>query len=1053
MTHWTEEPPGEGLYERLWTRALARLLRDDPGAIRDDLDTADSPRVLALHLYTLLHRLLPLCRGDDALAQRVRIHSTVVEALRTSARELGLDLDAALDEIIDGDPQLLRAIVRTRTPLGELASPPPRPGIPLDASALLVHARDEFRLGVELQRELASADRVLLVCAFLKWSGYRLIVDALRELRSRGKSLRVLTTVYLGSTQMRVLDHLTELGADVRVSLDTRRTRLHAKAWLFERDSGYSTAYVGSSNLSKDALLDGLEWNVRLSRIETPRVLDQFRAAFESYWEDPEFEDLAAPGARGRIQSALDDARAPSAADTEPVLSGLELRPYAFQQEILERLEAERLDHGRWRNLVVAATGTGKTVIAALDYRRLPGLLANKPGAPLPSLLFIAHRDEILRQSRRVFREALADPAFGELLTGDEKPTRGTHVFASIQTLHRRDPAQIAPEAFEVVIVDEFHHAEAPSYRRWLAHLHPRVLLGLTATPERADGVRVQDEFFDGHLATELRLWDAIDRGLLSPFHWFGIHDGTDLREVTWRRGNYDLKELERIYTADEIRVRLILQQVAERVPDPQRMRALCFCVSVEHARFMAERFDSAGLKARAVTGETPAEERRASLRDLARGSIQLVCTVDLFNEGVDLPTVDTLLMLRPTHSAMLFQQQLGRGLRLTPGKDCCTVLDFIGNVRREFRFDRKLGPLLGLGRLSVLRAVEEGFPRLPAGCSMQLDRVARETVLENLREALRNTRRELQVELSRLGPDASLATFLAETGRELEDVYRKSGESWCALRRSCGFSGVTEQDEEQARSFYRLLTVDDDLRLGTWRQAIASATPPALVGLSPSQRRTFDMLAGNLGDSRGEQPDAADALASFWSHVGARSEMAALLDLVAARRDHLDRAFTARPDVPLRLHARYALHEVAAAFGMSPQVLRSKGVHHDRAHSCDLLFVTLDKSEREYSPTTMYQDYAISAELFHWETQSTTPARSNTAARYLATRLSDTSHCILLFVRKRKSLRPGVTAPYVFLGPVEAVRHEGSRPVRIVWRLGVSMPASVLREARLAAG
>ena len=266
--------------------------------------------------------------------------------------------------------------------------------------------------------------------------------------------------------------------------------------------------------------------------------------------------------------------------------------------EILESLDVERQRHGRHRNLVVAATGTGKTLVAAFDYKRL------QAAGGYGRLLYVAHRKEILKQSLGAFRLVLRDGAFGELYVDGERPERGEHVFASIQSLHQDVLDQIPPDAFDVVVVDEFHHAAASTYRRLLDHIRPKELLGLTATPERADGQSVLDRF-DGQIAAEIRIWEALERNLLCPFQYFGIHDGTDLSHVRWSRRGYDTGELENLYTANDFRVRLVIEELRKNVRDVRAMRALGFCVSIAHAEFMARKFNELGVPAVAVSSDS----------------------------------------------------------------------------------------------------------------------------------------------------------------------------------------------------------------------------------------------------------------------------------------------------------------------------------------------------------------------------------------------------------------------------------------------------------------
>lgn len=524
-----------------------------------------------------------------------------------------------------------------------------RPRTPVTDDTLLINAPHEPQLAGELRSELASADRVDLLCAFIVWNGLRTLSDELQSVRDRGGAIRVVTTTYTGITDPKALDALVRMGADVRVSYDTRSTRLHAKAWLFHRNSGFSTAYIGSSNLTGTAIHDGLEWNVRLAEARSPELVARFRSAFDTYWADPQL----LPYDRDTFVAAVKRARDSSTIDSTP----FDVVPYEYQRAMLDGLTAERERHDSWCNLVVSATGTGKTVLSALDYRRIALAWG---GA---SLLFVAHRQEILEQSRATFRHVLRDGAFGELHVAGERPAVGRHVFASVQSLAHVDLEDLDPAAYDVLVVDEFHHAAAPTYGRLLDHLRPRLLLGLTATPERADGLDIL-RWFNGRIAVELRLWEALDQGLLSPFQYFGVSDDVDLRQVEWRRtGGYDVQALSAVYTGNDARLTKVLAALERIVSEPTKMRALGFCVSVEQANYMADRFRAAGIAAMSLTGTAVAEDRRNAIRQLRDGSLQILFTVDLFNEGVDIPEIDTILLLRPTESATVFLQQLGRGL------------------------------------------------------------------------------------------------------------------------------------------------------------------------------------------------------------------------------------------------------------------------------------------------------------------------------------------------------------------------------------------------------
>jgi superfamily II DNA or RNA helicase/HKD family nuclease len=1028
-----------GVYESLLTEQLNQQLqsRSDLWAEYGTVDDAEQALTIARHLTPVIELSL---RAAGTAEGRAALTRSILEVLP--------------DAFADGETLHLSQPGRI-TRLDEVASAAaldrvrlPRPATPFSDAALMTNAHNEPTLAAELRAEVGSADEVDLLCAFVKWQGLRLLESQLEELQRRGVPLRVITTTYLGATDARALDALVnKFGAEVRINYETDRTRLHAKAWLLRRNTGFHTAYVGSSNLSHAALVDGLEWNVRLSAKSTPHLLEKFRATFDSYWENREFEAYSPSRDGDRLRAALQTASGNRTNDRVTItLSGLEVRPKPYQAEILEQLDAERTIHDRHRNLVVAATGTGKTVIAALDYRRLIGEVPNRE----LKLLFVAHRKEILQQSRRMYQEVLTDATFGEMLVDGQEPVQWRHVFASIQSLSQRRLSEIEPKHFDVVVIDEFHHAEAASYRRLLDHVQPVELVGLTATPERADGVDVR-EFFGGRVAAELRLWEALEQNLLCPFHYFGIHDGTDLELVQWRRGGYDLSALNTIYTGNNARTRIVLKNLRDKVSDVGSMRALGFCVSVDHARYMAQRFVDAGVLARAVSAETSASDRRDALNALKNREINILFAVDLFNEGLDIPEVDTVLFLRPTESATVFLQQLGRGLRLTRGKTVLTALDFVGHQRREFRFDQRFRAMTGVGGKALQRQVEEGFPFLPSGSQIILDRVAQDLVLENIRQQVAPRWAALVSEV-RAHPDNQLASYLDASGRNLEDILR-TNRSWTTLCREAGKmdreTGARESD--LVKRVRALAHVDDRRRWAAYQLLLNGSDDVA----SPVEKRLAEMLFFSLFPNGGGFDTVAAGFEALRNEVVA-DEMSQVVDIAfdAARRStyQLGSLVPALSDIPLEVHASYSREEILAALGFAslrrtPSTMR-EGVAWCEAVNSDAFLITLKKSDRDYSPTTMYRDFALSPELFHWESQSTTSSASPTGQRYINHR--EKGAHILLFVRESKTNALG-TSPYVFLGPADYVSHEGDRPMAITWRLHRPMPTEVYQASTVA--
>ncbi|MBK1630293.1 helicase [Thiohalocapsa halophila] len=569
-----------------------------------------------------------------------------------------------------------------------------------------------------LLEAIRGADQIDLAVAFIKSSGLAMIYQALDDaIEIRGARLRVLTSDYLHVTDpqaLRRLMLLAERGADVRV-FQAERESFHLKAYICTKTSAGETvwgaAFVGSSNLSRTALTDGLEWNLRVAPTDDADSSDsrrfrEIRDQYEALLAHPQVQALDYPWieryeARRRLVQYL------------PVAAGCEEpeepppEPSEVQREALAAL-AETRDKGFRRGLVVMATGLGKTYLAAFDSQRM--------GAA--RVLFVAHREEILMQAEASFQRVHPGARVGHY-TGARKQTDVDLLFASVQTLGQAQHLErFAPDHFDYVVIDEFHHAAAPTYRRLLQHLRPRFLLGLTATPERTDQSDILSLCDDNRVYSRY-LFDGIELGLLCPFRYFGIFDETvDYREIPWRNGRFDPQALEN-KLATQGRARHALRYWREQ----GRERTLGFCVSRSHADFMADRFQREGIRAAAVyRGSSLA--RSEALERLEQGRLQVIFSVDLFNEGVDLPAIDTVLMLRPTESKVLFLQQLGRGLRLHPEKEHLVVLDFIGNHQG---FLNKPQALFDVGssyrQLAEFgRRARDGQLKLPPGCFANYD-------------------------------------------------------------------------------------------------------------------------------------------------------------------------------------------------------------------------------------------------------------------------------------------------------------------------------------------
>ncbi|MNS16952.1 type I restriction enzyme EcoKI subunit R [compost metagenome] len=1026
------------LFEHLVTAAIERLTQASPGAIPQltPLDSGDSHERIARHLMGEISLALRSVDGDKG--ELIERQADIANKLLVYLRDLVSTGNSEAQTLLQ-PPQMLLSLHQ-----GE---PPQRTDLPYTMSALLTRTHGDPAIGHELGREIATADQIDAIVSFVKLGGVRAIKGALEAHARAGKPFRLLTTTYMGATDAEALEQLARLpGVEIRISYDSRRTRLHAKAWLFSRASGLSTAYVGSANLSSSALFHGHEWMVKATAADLNNVVKRFEGTFETLWNDPEFEpfDLENDAHRERLRNALADERGGGRQRAfNDIPTFFNLSPYPFQAAILDRLEVERLLHGRIRNLVVAATGTGKTVVSAFDYFRQIGSDGLRP-----RLLFLAHREELLSQALRTFRQVLRDGDFGSMLGGGQEPSTYDHLFTTIQSFNSRKLLdRFGPTYWDHVILDEAHHAAAATYKAVIDHVKPKLLVGLTATPERHDGQSLLPDF-DGHIAAELRLWHALDKQLLTPFEYYGISDATDLSGVEWSRGAYEVKALDKVYTGNDRRAELIFEQVRQRVGDPRRMRALGFCVSVAHAEFMAKKFTAFGVPSVAVHGDSPDEVRKVAPRQLQQGELSVIFTCNLYNEGVDLPFVDTLLLLRPTSSATVFLQQLGRGLRIHDKKDSCLVLDFIGQHRDEFRFDTVLSALTGVPRGGLTEAVKQGFPLLPSGCHVALDRVATEQILAGLQRSLRGGINRLAADArllaQRLGADMSLGQYLEETGRELQEVY-KSDICWSRVRRAADLERIPEGPEERefGAKLKQMLHLDDPARLAFYQRWLSTGAGPA----SPVEQRWILMLAYQLFDQRGRffTPESFGALLRH--HPALMRDMGELIAVLMERVAIASEVPYLRPDWPLAAHRQYGRREILTAVGRWTETTKPdsrEGVLRLNDDRTELLFVTLDKGEKRFSPTTSYEDYAISRDLFHWQTQSMVSPDSVAGKRYIDQ--TENGWRFLLFVRAT------VNDVFTYLGPVQYVHHTGSRPMSITWRLSTPIPGRWLQEyARLA--
>ena len=1038
-----------GLYEQVINQKLDNELSIIPEARQSTapIDKAEASKVLAQYLSEVVQQGLDnvVDNGGDISAQ-IALTNKIVSLIQNTTKEA----DFASMGVAQRAEQLL-ALLRENDPrliLGKTANDVERPETSVAQSSLFTGAIHEPQMFSELKKEIGSSNQIDMLVSFIKWSGLRLIMDELRDFTQNGGQLRIITTSYMGATDIKAIEELSKLpNTEIKVSYDTKRTRLHAKTYVFYRDTGFTTAYVGSSNLSNAAISSGLEWNVKVTAKDLPSTIQKITATFDSYWNSSEFE-FYKEEERERLFRALRAERMMGDGSNRAFV--FDIHPYPYQQEILDKLHAEREVRGLNRNLVVAATGTGKTVISAFDYRRF---CKNNPGQR-NRLLFVAHREEILRQSRDTFQGVLKNPNFGELFVGSFTPASLDHLFISVQTLNSQALYDSLPaDYYDYIIVDEFHHAAAPTYQKLLNHFNPQILLGLTATPERMDGKSILD-YFGGRCAAEIRLPEAIDRKLLCPFQYFGVADTVDLTDLRWVRGGYDRSQLSNLYSLNrsiaERRADHIIRSLDKYVTDMDVVKGLGFCVSIEHAKFMAEYFNSAGIPSICLVGASGDEERNTAKKRLVDGEIRFIFVVDIYNEGGDIPEVNTILFLRPTESLTIFLQQLGRGLRLSEGKDCLTVLDFIGQANRKYNFEDKFAALLANTNHSVQYELKNGFVSAPKGCYIQLEKKAAKAILDNIKSSF-GIKSGLVSRIATFEEDSglplSLTNFVSYYRLDVRAIYTKFNFS-----RLCVIAGIRENFEEPVetvltKAFGRLSAIDSR----RWIQFLLKLLPHLddtdFGKLSPIEKRMLQMFYITVWGKSVADWNSDEVLDNLYTLADSPVMLMELLELLQYKYDHID--FIDAPvdlgfDSPLDLHCTYTRDQLLVALDfMNPNSVR-EGVKWLPEKQIDVLFVTLNKSDKDYSPTTMYKDYSINETLFHWQSQSTTTDTGSVGQRYINHRSRGSK--VLLFVREFKNDLVGA-APYTFLGTVNYVKHTGSRPMNITWKLDHPIPAKYLKK------
>lgn len=1027
-----------GLYEQLINKALSEIDENQVQVEKVKLDSEKAPKILTKYFAEVLERCLIDLREDNySTKDQLEFCNCLISTLKEKTNDNFYD-----EQKIVGD-EIIYSLLDKKDSIRAIKTVyPTRTYYSISEPFVFTGANTDAQFLSELKKEIESCDEIDFIVSFIKWSGIVRLFDDLKNFTDSGGKLRIITTTYTGSTDAKAIEKLKELNnTEIKISYNTKQTRLHAKSYIFKRKTGFSTAYVGSSNISNAALTSGTEWNVKVTEKEMKDVYEKICGTFEVYWNNEEFENFEITDSV-KLRECLYKEKYPIQIKIDSY--NFDISPYSYQERVLENLRAERETRGNFRNLVVAATGTGKTVMSAFDFKRF--LESNKGNKV--RFLFVAHREEILKQSISCFRGILKDHNFGELMVGGSNPTSLDNLFISIQTLNSRKLYEkVSPEFYDYIIVDEFHHAAADGYQKLLSYFKPKILLGLTATPERMDGKDIL-KYFGGKITSEIRLPEAIDRNLLVPFTYFGISDDTDLSQVKWNRGGYDLKELSNVLTFNKVRTSMIINSLDKYLNDLDSVKGLGFCVSKEHAEYMAKTFNDVNIPSIALDCDSSKEIRDSAKNKLINGEVKFIFVVDLYNEGVDIPEVNTVLFLRPTDSLTIFLQQLGRGLRLCKDKDSLTVLDYVGQANKKYRYADKYEALLGVNAGSLTTEIKTGFPNLPKGCFINLEKKAKEYILNNIKQSF-NTRAQIIEKYN---------NFVSDSGLELtyDNFFNYYNISPAKLYKvGITFTGLKNmqviENDKMIGFFERAVQINSSAWINKLLQLLPLIKENNLGVLTEYNKRCLLMLHYTYEPQKSPKDlGFANVIESIKCIINSEyyEELICLLKFNYSKIDIVNSKLVNDSNCPLELYSTYSNTQILAGFGAYTEEKYhplTEGVWYIEKEKTDVFFVTLNKQEKHYAPEVKYADYSINDELFHWQSQNKTDIKSKIAQRYINHRY--TNNKILLCVRNYRNNEYGLTEGYSVLGFCDYVSHQGSRPISFVWKMHNRIPAKFIEK------
>lgn len=913
----------------------------------------------------------------------------------------------------------------------------------------------------ELKKNLKECERFYFSVAFINYSGLQLLLDTLKEIETKGVKGKIITTTYLNFTEPKALEKIQEFkNIDLKVFIANKDIGFHTKAYIFENKDNYKII-IGSSNITQSALKSNIEWNVRIiSKEDAPFIKDVLKE-YDNLWNmSSELNDDVLQ----KYMLFLNEIKKMEV-KRQLVFESLQpIQPNKMQVRAMENLNRLR-EHGENKALVIAATGTGKTYMSAFDVRQ------SNP----KRMLFIVHREEILKKAKQTFDKVLKGRNIKTgLFTGNKKEYDADYLFATIQTMNRYYE-EFDKSYFDYIVVDEAHHAASDSYVNVMEYFNPKFTLGMTATPERGDSLSVFD-LFDNNVALEVRLYEALEDDLVIPFHYFGITDieGADLQGVNLD----DISEVANRLMINR-RVDFIIDKMNFYGHDGKFRKLLGFCVSIEHAKYMAEEFTKRGIKSVALSGADSVATREKYIAKLEsdKDDLQAIFTVDIFNEGVDIPNINTVLMLRPTNSPIIFIQQLGRGLRKSENKEFLTVLDFIGNHNKAFLISIALSGARYYDKDSLKVAVATDFIDVPGCTNIQIDEIAKERILaqidrENFRE-MRYLKDEYNQFKSLCGGKIPyrLLDYIKYDGAPDPIKFIDKEKTYL------GFVAKIEKDDNLKKllldkNFEKILKeLNGNLPLKRINEfvilkyllknksiSIKQATDEILKYIeeidTDSVKHAFECLNHQYYDSVmikqrvkmiEYKNDVLFRSSEFEKIINNKEYRKYIEDAInygiLRYKNEFKEGYYGVPF--LKLYEQYKMVDVAllSNYRKIHSAFRGSGLLTN--NNDYFLFIDLHKEEG-IEERINYKDKFLDREYFQWQSPNSTTQSSDRGRNLIFNKERKIN--LHLFVRKYKEIDKKAQ-PYIYIGKGDTVQYEGEKPITMKIKLHNEVPNKIYRE------